>query len=243
VGDVLTTKQLCDDLSYLQRADPSAPGLLGAAVRIRKHDEALRAEVEALRKRAEGKDRIIRGQVKAMEDLRALCGLDSDLGTWEARCRRAEVERDAAVKRAEEAEAAIMGYVQTTGDPCPVCGWRGVRGDDGCAFCAQEDARRAHAVAVDVLREVMEALKLGKLPVALLARADAVLAGQAAPCGGTTEINECADLRATQLCANEASNALARMRGDLAAAEQAVREVLSGLEVALTPPDEAVEEG
>ena len=154
----------------------------------------LGAEVErdAAVKRAEGKDRIIRGQVESLENLRALCGLDSDLGTWEARCRRAEVERDAAVKRAEEAEEAVMGYVQTTGALCPVCGWRGIRGDDGCAFCAQEDARRAHAVAVDVLREVMDAeawddpgtkthetVRSWLDDRVLVARADAVLAGRA----------------------------------------------------------------
>lgn len=42
--------------------------------------------------------------------------------------------------RASNAEAALAGYEQTTGDECPACGWRGVRGDDGCAFCAQEHA-------------------------------------------------------------------------------------------------------
>ena len=43
--------------------------------------------------------------------------------------------------RAEKAEAALAGYEQTSGDECPACGWRGIRGDDGCAFCLAAEAK------------------------------------------------------------------------------------------------------
>ena len=58
---------------------------------------------------------------------------------------------------------------------------------------------------------------------------------------GTIAINDCADLRAAHRRAHDAEAALSRIRGDLAAAEQAVREVLSQVEVALTPDDAAPE--
>uniref|UniRef100_A0A6M3KHP1 Uncharacterized protein n=1 Tax=viral metagenome TaxID=1070528 RepID=A0A6M3KHP1_9ZZZZ len=59
---------------------------------------------------------------------------------------------------------------------------------------------------------------------------------------GTAAINDCADLRAAHRRAHDAEAALSRMRGDLAAAEQAVREVLSQVKTALTPPDDAAPE-
>ena len=60
--------------------------------------------------------------------------------------------------------------------------------------------------------------------------------------GRLDAINDCADLRAAHRRAHDAEAALSRMRGDLAAAEQAVREVLSQVETALTPPDDAAPE-
>jgi len=59
--------------------------------------------------------------------------------------------------------------------------------------------------------------------------------------GRLDAINDCADLRAAHRRAHDAAAALSRIRGDLAAAEQAVREVLSQVEVALTPDDAAPE--
>ena len=150
--------------------------------------EALRAEVEALRKRAEGKDRIIRGQVESLENLRALCGLDSDLGPWEARCRRAEDERDKIKAWAEatiaEADAVIAKRVEERDEARTAY----------VAMCYERDAaRRTHVEAVAVLREVLgssrwsdtdhEFIFVRKIVSGgCLARADAVLAGQVAQC-------------------------------------------------------------
>jgi hypothetical protein len=41
----------------------------------------------------------------------------------------------------DELRAELAGYEQTTGDECPACGWRGIRGDDGCAFCLAAEAK------------------------------------------------------------------------------------------------------
>jgi hypothetical protein len=41
-----------------------------------------------------------------------------------------------------EAEVGRLRCVeQGSGELCPVCGWCGIRGDDGCAFCANEHAQ------------------------------------------------------------------------------------------------------
>jgi hypothetical protein len=39
---------------------------------------------------------------------------------------------------------------QTSGELCPACGWRGIRGDDGCAFCSFDAA--GNPVGAEVLR-------------------------------------------------------------------------------------------
>ena len=61
-------------------------------------------------------------------------------------------------RRVETAEAALAGYEHTSGNLCPACGWRGIRGDDGCAFCAFDVAGKPPADD-EVLRLRMACLR------------------------------------------------------------------------------------
>ena len=79
--------------------------------------------------------------MNAYEKIRAALGVMSDYGT------NPELR-----SRADEALTALAELEQTTGDPCPVCGWRTVLAW-GCEKCERDELCKRMDALVELGRE------------------------------------------------------------------------------------------
>lgn len=120
-----------------------------------------------------------------------------------------ETERCPKCER-DDLRAQLFAYEQTSGELCPACGWRGIRGDDPCAFCSL--ASNAEKTRADAAEAKLAACERER---------DEVRSPQRCPFGETRE------------CAREACEERLRMkldRNDALSEAERLREALMEIE-------------
>lgn len=156
-------------LSALEAAEaPDDLGVIRDARALSARCGELRDRLVRHGQRAEAAEAREQTRVKELEELLAISHRDRE---------QLLRMRDADTARLREAEAENEALIQTSGDLCEVCGWRGKRGG-ACAFCevealraealrhAGECARYAandRAVIADLMVEVQQALREGSI--------------------------------------------------------------------------------